>query len=77
MENAYDVMILGGPKALRREIDRRLEYVSHIKHEPPLIDDGPAQSRTSYRIAAVEEIRFVTKNLVIFTLRIHETRLLQ
>ena len=53
--------LAGGPKALRREIDRRLDYVAHIRHEPPLtcdVDD-PSQLRTRYRVAAVEEIRCV------------------
>lgn len=60
----------GGPKALRREIDRRLDYVSHIKHEPPLIsdtDDAPSQTRTSHRIAAVEEIRSFENDLACFS----------
>jgi hypothetical protein len=55
------LFLAGGPKALRREIDRRLDYVAHIRHEPPLtcdVDD-PSQLRTRYRVAAVEEIRCV------------------
>ena len=34
-------------KAFRREIDRRLDYASHIKHEPRLCSDDAAQ-RTSH-----------------------------
>jgi len=37
----------GGVKAFRREIDRRLDYASHIKHEPRLCNDDAAQ-RTSH-----------------------------
>jgi len=32
----------GAPKALRRETDRLLEYVSYIRHEPPLLVDKTA-----------------------------------
>lgn len=54
----------GGPKSLRREIDRRLDYVAHIRHEPALIlpddvDILSTMAKTRFRIAAIEEIRLV------------------
>ena len=30
------IIFLGGPKALRREADKLLDYVQYIKHEPIL-----------------------------------------
>ena len=38
---------LGGPKALRREADKFLDYVQYIKHEPLLepLDSGSSDYR--------------------------------
>jgi len=47
----------GGVKALRREIDRRLEYASHIRYEPRLGRVGTSDNAAhKYRVAAVDKI---------------------
>lgn len=52
----------GGPKSLRREIDRRLDYVAQIRHEPAItsleeVDHQTSLLKTGLRIAAIEEIQ--------------------
>ena len=47
----------GGVKSFRREIDRRLDYASHIKHEPKLCREGISQTVPHhYRMMAVDKI---------------------
>ena len=47
----------GGVKAFRREIDRRLDYASHIKYEPKLCRKGISESVAhDYRMLAVDKI---------------------
>ena len=47
----------GGVKAFRREIDRRLDYASHIKYEPKLCRKGISESVAHhYRMLAVDKI---------------------
>ena len=47
----------GGVKAFRREIDRRLDYASHIKYEPVLSRPGQADSLPHhYRLLAVDKV---------------------
>ena len=47
----------GGVKAFRREIDRRLDYASHIKHEPKLCrEHDKEKSGHYYRMLAVDKI---------------------
>jgi len=47
----------GGVKALRREIDRRLEYASHIRYEPKLGRVGSSENVAhKHRIVAVDKI---------------------
>lgn len=47
----------GGVKALRREIDRRLEYASHIRYEPRLGRVGSSENAAHrHRIVAVDKI---------------------
>jgi len=43
----------GGVKSFRREIDRRLDYASHIKYEPVLSRPGQAQH---FRLLAVDKL---------------------
>jgi len=46
----------GSMKQLRREIDRRLDYVSHVTHEPQLGRAGQAPHPDSARIQAVDRV---------------------
>jgi len=47
----------GGVKALRREIDRRLEYASHIRYEPKLGREGGSDaSAHMHRVQAVDKV---------------------
>jgi len=48
----------GGVKALRREIDRRLEYASHIRYEPRLgrSDNTGDSASHRHRVTAVDKI---------------------
>ena len=48
----------GGVKAFRREIDRRLDYASHIKYEPVLARSGQAQDSLPhhFRLLAVDKV---------------------
>ena len=47
----------GGVKAFRREIDRRLDYASHIKYEPVLSRPGqPDGLPHHYRLLAVDKV---------------------
>ena len=44
-------------QAFRREIDRRLDYASHVKHEPALCRDGIAESVAHHhRMLAVDRV---------------------
>ena len=58
----------GGVKAFRREIDRRLDYASHIKYEPVLSRPGQADSLPHhYRLLAVDKVSELDLVIVIFT----------
>ena len=47
----------GGVKSFRREIDRRLDYASHIKHEPKLCREGISETVPHhFRMLAVDKI---------------------
>lgn len=47
----------GGVKSFRREIDRRLDYASHIKHEPVLARPGlPDSLPHRHRLLAVDRL---------------------
>ena len=45
----------GASKMLRREIDRQLDYVAYIRHEPESIDLN--EDIQNYRITALKELR--------------------
>jgi hypothetical protein len=52
---------------LRREIDRRLDYVAQIRHEPAItsleeVDHQTSLLKTGLRIAAIEEIQLQISN---------------
>nr|ACO11698.1 C1orf43 homolog [Caligus rogercresseyi] len=51
---------LGAPKALRREVDRKLDYIPYVKYEPPPQTRSPVQL---YRIKALEDYRSFEKDL--------------
>lgn len=54
----------GAPKMLRREIDRQLDYVNYIRHEPEPVtmkDDN-----FDYRLAALKELRLLEENIFSF-----------
>ncbi|XP_071747901.1 protein C1orf43 homolog [Lepeophtheirus salmonis] len=55
---------LGAPKTLRREVDRKLDYIPYVKHEPPLkISDEEQPPGHIYRIKALESHRLFEKDL--------------
>ena len=45
----------GASKILRREIDRQLDYVAYIRHEPEPIDLKDEDQ--NFRVAALKELR--------------------
>ena len=45
----------GAPKMLRREIDRQLDYVAYIRHEPEPV--AMKEDNFDYRLAALKELR--------------------
>merc|ERR1712018_963139 len=54
----------GAPKMLRREIDRQLDYVNYIRHEPEPVtmkDDN-----FDYSLAALKELRLLEENIFSF-----------
>lgn len=51
----------GCVKLLRREIDRRLDYAAHIRHEPMLACQGEESSNRQYRAVAVDRLKELDK----------------
>jgi len=51
----------GASKMLRREIDRQLDYVAYIRHEPESID--LYEDIQNYRITALKELRLLEENI--------------
>jgi len=48
-------------KLLRREIDRRLDYAAHIRHEPSLCRPGQEASSHQHRAIAVDRLKELDK----------------
>ena len=46
------LFFLGGPKALRREADKLLDYVQYIKHEP-ILEPLPHDSQDFRRLLII------------------------
>ena len=46
------IIFLGGPKALRREADKLLDYVQYIKHEP-ILEPLPTDSQDFRRLIII------------------------
>jgi len=51
----------GCVKLLRREIDRRLDYAGHIRHEPSLCRPGQEASSHQHRATAVDRLKELDK----------------
>jgi len=51
----------GASKILRREIDRQLDYVAYIRHEPEPIDLKDEDQ--NFRVAALKELRLLEENI--------------
>jgi len=54
----------GAPKMLRREIDRQLDYVAYIRHEPEPV--AMKEDNFDYRLAALKELRLLEENIYSF-----------
>ena len=50
--NEPPLFLLGGPKALRREADKLLDYVQYIKHEP-MLEPLPHDSQDFRRLLII------------------------